>query len=238
MRYPLKRKNKIILLSTVIGVLVLSAIFLPLTFFVFTKKPNLPTPDTPSIMITNSKFSAKVNDIKGAQGYLFRILTPNNTTVDIFSETPSIYREMTDSITGETLSEFSQAGEYRISCSAIAKDSSFNSSFSNTKIFERYIKLKKPTVNLYTENDISRIRWESVNNATVYDIQINSITQLKVFTFNPLQNIEIQDISLTDIFVDLNLPHGEYQIFVFAKNPDNPYYTQSFESNLIAFEYC
>lgn len=231
-------KTKTIILSVVASIIILSAIFLPLTFFVFLKKNILTTPNSPIVITTNTKLSASTNKIEGAKRYLFKITTPSGNVLDILSETPSIYIDMLNNISNEPLSEFSEAGEYTVTCSAIAEKASLDSLQSTAAIFERYIQLKKPTPVFYKQNNIPRLRWENVKNATAYELHINSTDHTEVYLLSASSGTsDMETFILTDIFEELNLPHGDYQLILVAKNIENLYFTQSKESSSILFKF-
>lgn len=234
----MERKTKTILISTIVGVVVLAIILLFLTFFVFLKKNILPTPAAPSIIATNTKLSIETESVDGAKGYLFKIYNPTENVLSIFSEQPAIYVEMLNQFTGKPNTAFSQAGIYKVACIAISNESNLDSKQSSITEFERFIELDKPVVNSYIKNNKTTLSWESINNATTYEIHINSIFQSEVFNIESTFHLSgVETFSLTDLFESLSLETGEYQIIIIAKNTDNSYFSQSLESNSIIFNY-
>lgn len=231
-------KTKKIILLTITGVFIFAAIFIPLTFFVFLREDVLPSPNNPIVTVTNTKLSIETDEIKGAKQYLFNITNPSGNVLKVYSEHPSIYIEMLNPISGEFFPDFSEAGEYKVTCSAIAKKSVLDSKESSVTSFERYIKIKTPAINLLNEEDITQLFWERVKNATSYELQINSLNSSEIYTFSPSSNPSgIETLSLTNIFKTLTLPADNYQLIVVANNTQNSYFIQSEESNPILFKF-
>jgi hypothetical protein len=235
----LEGKTKTILLSVIIGILVLTAIIVPVVFFVFLKERPLPVPNAPFVApLTETKLNIEVDEINKAKGYSFKILNPNNETITILTENPYLYIEMVNPITGKPQSFFSVAGEYEVSCSATSNKPHLDSKYSEKAIFERLIKLEKPTINLHEKNNSQFLNWQNIENATHYDMYIASNVFSGLYSFSSTQNTSsIEKVSLNNLFEDLNLDSGEYQIQIIAKNIDNPYFISSFESDPVLFDY-
>lgn len=225
-------KSTIIFVS--IGILILSAVFIPLTFFVFLK-PRLNAPSAPSVILTESRICATTSEVENAKSYVFKFTSPNSQTIEIISTTPTIYININEN---NYSNEFEYAGVYQVKCCVVGEKESSRSAYSPITEFEKYVKLTKPSAHSYTSNSESIISWESIKNADLYDIYITSSTlATKFYTYTPLTSINIETISLKALFVELEIPFGNYEILIIAKNSTNPYFLQSLNSDPISFNY-
>jgi hypothetical protein len=230
------KKTKIIIISIVVSILALSAIFLPLTFVVFLAKKPLTIPNAPTLILTETRLSAETNSIEGANSYIFKFITPNNNIIKIISSIPSMYIELYNSESSQYFGDFESAGVYGVSCSAVGEEESLQSHYSEITNFDRFIKLETPSVTLDTTNE-QKIVWQLIRNANSYEIFITSATEeTKSITITPsVMGSEMRTIA--SIMNSLSLPIGTYQISVVAKNSTNNYYTDSFSSTPITFTY-
>lgn len=229
-------KTKILIIFIVI--VVLAAIFIPLTFFVFLKKSPLNSPNAPSLILTDTKICASTNEIEGAKSYIFKFTTPNNNVIKVTSPIPSIYID-TNLESSEYVGDFNIAGIYEVKCSAVGEDAILESDYSQGSIFEKYIKLNKPTTNIYTSNNSMMLRWSNIANANKYEIYITSSTQptQKIEFTSSINSVEFENFNLETYLNSSDLPYGQYQISIVAKNSTNKYYIESLSSNPITFIY-
>lgn len=227
-------KSKIIVWSLV-GVLILAAIFLPLTFLVFLKKPLLNSPNAPTLIITETKIIATTNEVEGAKSYIFRFTTPNDDNIEITSSQSSVYVDMSDSSSADYVGDFGLAGIYQVKVYAVDEDS--KSDYSQSTTFERYIKLTKPTISTYNSNSQLFVRWAKIESANLYEIYITSSTQetkvVQIFS----SNSDFENFNVYSNMATLDLPSGDYQLAVVAKNSTNTYYTESLFSTPLSFNY-
>lgn len=145
---------------------------------------------------------------------------------------------MFDAENNQYVGSFEQAGIYEITVCAVGEGENSKSAYSEKTVFERYIKLKQPIVNTYYSNSQLMIQWEKIEKANLYELHITSSTQeTKVVTRTSSLFGEFESINLSTIITTLELPHGDYQLSVIAKNSTNVYYTESFFSTPISFNH-
>ncbi len=229
--------TKIKILIIVGAIVALAAIFIPLTFFVFLKKSNLPAPNAPTLILTDTKIFASTNEIDGATSYIFKFTTPNNTIIKITSASPSIYID-TNTESSEYVGDFSLAGIYEVKCSAVGEDLNLASDYSQGAPFEKYVKLTKPTTNLYTSSNRLIFRWATIDHANLYEIYITSSTEpTQKVQYISINNLEFEIFELENYMINSALAYGEYQVSIVAKNSTNNYYLESLSSAPITFNY-
>lgn len=230
-------KTKIWLIA-ILSIVILGAIFIPLTFFVFLKTPTPRTPDAPTFVLTETKIFAETNEIEGAKHYIFKFKTPTNNSIEILSATPSVYVDMFDLEKNQYVSGFENAGIYEITVCAVGESEKSQSSYSEKTLFERYIKLKQPTVNYYHSNNQLMLQWQKVEKTTSYELYITSINQeTKTVKLEPSLFGEFETVNLDTIIKNLNIPFGDYQVSIIARNTTSTFYIESFFSNPISFNY-
>ena len=227
----MSKKYKIILICLVVAVVLIVGITVPLVLLK-QKDTQLLTPNPVEVAQSENLIVFKTSKVENAVEYMFEVSIPGReNATSISSETNELVLDFTK--TSSLKTEFNVAGIYSVQCYAIAENEKDNSYKSAPTNFTRTVTLESPTI--YKTKDI--FKWETVKNATAYEIVISSTTGTELLKVEATTDVSIaqEEISISNIKNALELDVGSYTISVRAINETNSYYKTSMYSSALEF---
>ncbi len=211
-----KKKNSkkmfLIFSICIVGILLLLSFGIWLGIYIKNGKTlQLPSEAELEIVQINDKTFLLFDEIEGANKYIFKISTENES-VEIVSEKNIV----------DVSTYFNQTKNFSVSVCVQGKDERSKSKYSEELNFKSIVKLESPHI-VYNETE-NKVFFENVENANYYSVYYIKNDVVNIF--------EIIDTN-SNVNFDCNFENGDYYVFVVAKS-NSDFFSSSEPSNIIS----